>query len=67
MDDSHYDEFGNYIGPDLPSSDEDEMPMSQGGIEDDEEEIFQPLQQQTSLMVLGDGNPFIYRQTNFGL
>ncbi|KAJ9069824.1 U5 small nuclear ribonucleoprotein component [Entomophthora muscae] len=55
MDDSHYDEFGNYIGPELPSSD-DEMSVSNGGIgmEDEEEEVFQPLQQQTSLIVLGD-------------
>ncbi|KAI0243842.1 hypothetical protein L0F63_006864 [Massospora cicadina] len=51
MDESYYDEFGNYIGPELPTS-EDEQVVEEA-MEEEGRKFFQPLQQQTSLTVLG--------------
>lgn len=46
MDDSLYDEFGNYLGPDLEDDDEEDLDMEEE--QEDEEEEEQPIDHETA-------------------
>ncbi|KAI9295957.1 u5 small nuclear ribonucleoprotein component [Neoconidiobolus thromboides FSU 785] len=56
MEEDHYDEFGNYIGPELngESSEEEDIQDQVEVEEDEEDEVLKPLQEQTALMNLED-------------
>ena len=52
MDESLYDEFGNYIGPELPDSDDESEESEEEDQEPDDDEVLYSTQQPTLLRML---------------